>query len=129
MKEFISVFQMSKTIIFEVKYYTLGNNEHPHFTTSASEFCRNKKDYKRCGQDQPDLLKNFRTARKFFEKWDALHLHDLTQAQYSEMLKDLESPKDRYNFIFEELDESRSPYSPHFAFYRLAEWTKQAPKK
>lgn len=128
MKEFQAVFQMSKTIIFEVKYYTLSTNTHAHFTTQAAEFCRNKKDFCKCGQAQADLLKHFPTARRFFEKWDALHLQDLTPEQYKEMQKDLETLKFRYNYIIEELDESRRPYSPHFAFYRLAEWTKQKPK-
>lgn len=129
MKEFQAVFQMSKTIIFEVSYYTLSTNPAPYFSTSAAEFCRNKKDFTRCGQAQPELLKGYRTARRFFEKWDGCHLHDLTPAQYDEMRQDLEALKEKYNFIFEELDETRRPYSPHFSFYRLAEWTKQTPKK
>lgn len=129
MKEFQAVFQMSKTIIFEVSYYTLGTNDHPYFTTSAAQFCRNKQDYARCGQAQPELLKGYGAAMRFFEKWDAYHLHDLTPEQYDEMRNDLEALKERYNYIFEELDESKRPYSPHFSFYRLAEWTKQNPKK
>ena len=128
MKEFIAVFQMSKTIIFEVNYYTLSNNTYPHFTTQAAQFNRNKQDYSRCGQAQPALLKNFSVARRFFEKWDCFHLRDLTSEQYDDMMKDLEVLKKQYNFIFEELDESRRPYSPHFSFYRLAEWSKQTPK-
>lgn len=129
MKEFQAVFQMSKTIIFEVRYYTLDNNSRPYFTTSAAQFYRNKKDYSRCGQAQPELLKGYRTARQFFEKWDVYHLHDLTPEQYNEMRHDLETLKEKYNFIFEELDESRRPYSPRFSFNRLAKWTKQEPKK
>lgn len=129
MKEFQAVFQMSKTVIFEVRYYTLSTNTRPDFTTSAAQFCRNKKDFSRCGQAQPELLKGYRTARRFFEKWDAYHLHDLTPEQYDEMRHDLETLKEQYNFIFEELDESRRPYSPRFSFYRLADWTKQEPKR
>lgn len=129
MKEFQAVFQLTKTIIFEVKYYTLSNNTKPYFTTSAAQFCRNKQDYSRCGQAQNELLKGFRVAMRFFRKWDVLHLHDLTPAQYDEMRQDLEELKAKYNYIFEELDESRKPYSPNFDFYRLAEWTKQDPQK
>ena len=32
MKEFQAVFQLSKTIIFEVRYYTLSTNKTPHFS-------------------------------------------------------------------------------------------------
>lgn len=110
MKEFQAVFQLSKTIIFEVNFYTLSTNQTPHFSTSAAQFARNKKDFTRCGQAQMELTKGFLTARRFFLKWDKHHLHNLTPAQ-------------------EELDESRRPYSPHFSFYRLAEWTKQDPRK
>lgn len=128
MKEFISVFQMSKTIIFEVEYYTLSTNKTPYFATSAAQFCRNKRDYTQCGQAQKSLLRSYPTAMRFFEKWDTFYLKDLTPAQYEEMQTDLEELKSRYNFIYEELDETKRPYSPHFGFNRLAEWSKQTPK-
>lgn len=129
MKEFQAVFQLSKTIVFEVNYYTLSTNSSPNFATSAAQFCRNKQDYSRCGQAQQDLLKGYLWAMRFFKKWDCLHLHNLTAAQYEEMRQDLEGLKARYNYLFEELDETKRPYSPRFSFYRLAEWTKQAPRK
>lgn len=129
MKEFQAVFQLSKTIIFEVEYYTLGNNKHPYFTTSAAQFCRNKRDYTQCGQAQNSLLRSYPAAMRFFKKWDTFHLQDLTEDQYQEMRADLEELQEKYNFILEELDESQKPYSPNFGFYRLAEWSKQEPKK
>lgn len=129
MKEFQAVFQLSKTIIFEVRYYTLSTNSRPYFSTTAARFCRNKRDYSQCGQAQETLTKGFLTCRRFWQKWDKLHLSDLTPAQYDELQKDLEALKAAYNFIYEELDETKKPYSPKFGFYRLAEWTKQAPKK
>ena len=129
MKEFQAVFQLSKTIIFEVYYYTLSTNSHAHFATSAAQFTRNKLDFTQCGQAQDTLLKGYYTAMRFYKKWDTCHLHDLTPEQYAEMLHDLESLKEKYNYLFEELDERRRPYSPHFSFYRLAEWSKQTPKK
>lgn len=49
-KEFLSVFQLSKTKIFEVDYYTLMTNQHPQFSTSANEFNRPKNNYSSCGQ-------------------------------------------------------------------------------
>jgi hypothetical protein len=129
MKEFQAVFQLSKLIIFEVYYYTLSTNKNAHFTTSAAEFCKNKKDFCRCGQAQDDLTRGFATARRFWKKWDALHLKTLTPEQYNELQADLQALKDKYNYIYNELDETKKPYSPNFSFYRLAEWTKQPPKK
>ena len=129
MKEFQAAFQISKTIVFEVKYYTLLDNKNPHFTTSASQFCRSKRDYTICGQAQETLLKPGTAARAFFDIWDPKHLQPLTTAEYDEMRNDIETLKGKYNYIFEELDESRRPYNPSIGFYRLAEFTKQMPKK
>ena len=42
MKEFHAVFQLSKTIIFEVNFYTLSTNQTPHFSTNAAQFARKK---------------------------------------------------------------------------------------
>lgn len=127
-KEFQVVFQLSKTRVFEVKYYTLSTNQHPHFATSAYEFCRNKRDWSRGGQSQEYVCKGFLSAYRFYQKWDKLHLKDMTEEEYSEMRYDLEKLMEKYNYILEELDESKRPYSPHFSFRRLAEWTKQKPK-
>ena len=128
-KEFIAVFQLSKTRIFEVNYYTLSTNKKPHFATQAAEFCRNKRDYSMCGQAQKEVLKGYHAAMAFYKKLDVFHLDDLTEDQYAEMRDDMKKLESQYNFIIEELDESRKPYSPHFAFWRLAEWSKQEPKK
>ena len=128
-KEFQAVFQMSKMIIFEVCFYTLGANKKPYFATSACEFIRSKKDFGRGGQAQKDLLKHYPAARSFFEKWDHLHLKDLNDLQYEEMQNDLIKLKEKYNYIYEELDETKKPYYPRFSFYRLADFSKQEPKK
>lgn len=129
MQEFIAVFQLSKTIIFEVQYYTLGTNGKPHFATAASRFAKNKKGYTECGQAQDYLTRGFISAWNFYKKWDKHHLHDLTPAQYEELQADLQKLKARYNFMYKELDAAKRPYDTHFSFYHLAEWTKQAPKK
>ena len=129
MTEFISVFQLSKTIIFNVAFYTLGENKTPHFTTSADQFAKNKLDFIRGGQAQDELTRGFLTARRFWKKWDKYHLRNLTPAEYGELQADLQTLKDQYNFIYEELDEKSKPYNPHFSFYRLANWTKQDPRK
>lgn len=128
-KELQAVFQLSKTEIFEVRYYHLSTNTRADFATSAARFCRNKKDFSMCGQAQETICKGHRAAYNFYRKWDSKHLKDLTNEEYNDMRCDLEKLKEKYNFIFEELDESARPYSPHFSFYRLAEWTKQTPKK
>lgn len=129
MKEFYAVFQMSRTIIFEVRYCTIGNNPTPDFATSAAQYARNKRDYTRCGQAQPDLLKGYRTAMAFFKKWDAHHLHTLTPEQYAEMRADLEALQSRYNYILTEAEEGEKMRRSGYGFYQIAEWTKQPPKK
>lgn len=128
-KEFIAVFQISKKIIFEVNYYTLMDNENAHFTTSANEFNQPKTDYKICGQAQEKLLSANSTAGLFFKKWDSKHLSDLTEDEYVEMVADLEKLKEKYNFLYKELDESEKPYNPYFYFSDLREFSKQTPKK
>jgi len=127
-KEFQAVFQLSKTEIFEVRYYTLSTNQRPYFATDAARFCRNKRDYSTCGQAQEDVCRRHRAAYNFYKKWDVKHLQDLTDAEYMELREDLKKLEEKYNFILEELDESKRPYSPAFSFRRLAEWTKQKPK-
>lgn len=74
-------------------------------------------------------MKDYLWAKRFFKKWDRFHLQDLTAEQYTEMRLDLEELKTHYNFIYNEMDETKKPYNPHFSFDRLAEWTKQKPKK
>ena len=127
-KEFLAVFQLSKMIVFEVDYYTLSSNRTPHFSTSAAQFVRNKRDYNQCGQAQNDLLPLGSAARSFYLKWDEKHLQDLTEQEYTEMIQDLETLKEKYNHIFRELDESKKPYSPRISFYDTVELSKQTPK-
>lgn len=129
MKEFISVFQLSKTKLFFVRYYTLSTNRFAHFATSAAEFCKSKCDYSRCGQAQNDILDGYKPAMDFYKKWDAFHLMPLSDEQYSEMRADLERLQSAYNFLLEELDETKRPYSPDFSFRELSEWSKMKPKK
>lgn len=91
--------QLSKTKIFEVCYHVVGSNDAPYFATSAMEFCRNKRDYRRCGQAQDDITKGFATARNFWKKWDKCHIKDLTDEQYTEMIADLKVLMEEYNFV------------------------------
>lgn len=128
-KEFIAVFQLTKRIIFEVKYYTLLDNSHPYFTTSASKFMRNKRDYEDRAQTQREMLQGFPAAMAFFKKWNPCHLKEMSQEQYTEMRRDLTVLERVHNCIVRELDETTRPYNPGFGFYFLADWTKQKPKK
>lgn len=123
-KEFIASFQLSKKIIFEVNFYTLGNNSHPYFSTSAYEFNQPKTDYRRGGQAQEDLTKGFYIARRFWRKWDEKHLQDLTEEEYAELITDLEKMKQTYNYLWGELDEAKKPYNPYFSFERMKELSK-----
>lgn len=126
-REFKYVFQITKMVTFEVEYYTLGSNSSPHFSTSANEFIRSKRDYNRCGQAQNDLLTKGE-ARQFFEKWDELHLKDLTENQYNELLDDIEILKDKYNYIEKNKDTFKGVYD-NFSFYQIVELSKQELKK
>lgn len=131
-KEFMYCFQISKLITFEVKYYTLGSNSAPYFSTSANEFCRSRRDYTRCGQAQRDLLPKFSQARRFFEKWGRCHLHNLTAEEYEELTADIEELKAIYNYIEDVRDcfgESAGCHKTHISFHEVVELSKQTPKK
>lgn len=118
MKEFLYAFMISRMIVFEVNYYTLGSNGHPHFATEANEFNRPKTDYKRGGQAQSDLLKG--AARKMWLKWDHKHLQDLSPEEYTELIQDIEHLKTVYpHYIEKKLDENTRPYNPHINFYAI----------
>ena len=129
MKEFNACFQMSKMILFEVSYYTCGNNQNPHFATSAYEFVRNKRDFCIAGQAQETLLKGFPEAYSFYKKWDVFHLKQLTQEQYNEMRKDFCTLEQKYNNLFLEMEDGIQLKPDHFNFYQLVEFSKQTPKK
>lgn len=119
-KEFISAFQITRMIVFEVSYYTCGNNKNPYFTTSANVFMRNKRDYNSCGQCQKDVLPKGSYAKEFFNKWDSKHLSDLTNDEYIEMMADLEQLKETYNNIYIERDTFRNQNS-NISFYKIKE--------
>lgn len=132
MKEFMYCFQLGKMTVFEVDYYTLSTNKIPHFSTSAARFIRSKRDYSECGQAQERLLPRHSAARRFFDKWDHKHLHNLTPAEYEEITADIEELKARYNYI-EDVREcfgrSAGCYKTHIPFYEIVELSKLEPKK
>ena len=91
-------FQITRTSIFEVRYNKVGSNKNANFATSSAIFNRPKTDFNSCGQNQKEVLKGHQ-ANFFFMKWDNLHLQDLTDAQYQELILDIESLKEIYNWI------------------------------
>ncbi len=102
--EFIYAFEITRKIIFDVKYYTLGNNKSPYFATSASKFNQPKTDWEEGGQAQERLLMGG-PARAFFNKWDKYHLKDITDMKvFEELINDIEVLKANYNYIEEKAD-------------------------
>lgn len=132
MQEFMYCFQIDKMTIFEVRFYTLSTNKTPYFSTSAARFIRSKRDYSTCGQCQKNVLPQYSVACHFFNKWDKLHLHNLTQKEYAEIIADIEGLKAVYNYI-EDVREcfgrSVGCYKTHIPFYEVVELSKQTPKK
>lgn len=132
MKEFMYCFQIDKMTIFEVEFYTLSTNKTPHFSTSAARFIRSKRDYSECGQAQKRLLPKNSIVHRFYNKWDHLHLHNLTQEEYTEITADIEELKERYNYIEDVREcfgQSAGCYKTHISFYDIVELSKQTPKK
>lgn len=132
MKEFMYCFQIDKMTVFEVDFYTLSTNKTPHFSTSAARFIRSKRDYSEGGQAQKRLLPKHSAARRFYDKWDRLHLHNLTLEEYAEMTADIETLKSRYNYIEDVRDcfgRSAGCYKTHLSFYEIVELSKLTPKK
>ena len=98
MYEFSYAFQLTRKIIFDVDYHTIGSNEYPYFSTSANEFNQPKTDWCRCGQAQGELLTG--AAKRFWEKWDYLHCKKIeNEAQFNELIEDIEELKNKYNYV------------------------------
>lgn len=115
-------FQISKTIIFEVEYYQLGNNRNPYFSTSANKFNQPKTDWNQCGQAQESLLPKNSIAYQFYRYWNDKHCQDLTQQEYDELIGDIEALKSVYNYI--EIEQDENLYRTHISFYDLKELSK-----
>ena len=125
-------FQIDKMTVFEVEFYTLSTNTTPYFSTSAARFIRSKRDYSEGGQAQERLLSTHSPARHFYDKWNKLHLHNLTPEEYKEIIEDIEDLKTEYNYI-EDIREcfgrSAGCYKTHIPFYEVVELSKMTPKK
>lgn len=125
--EFMYAFQITRKIIFEVRYSTIGSNSRPDFATSAEEFNQPKTDYDRCGQCQDDILPDG-PAKEFYAKWDYCHLHDLNDAQWQEVVEDIETLKQRYNYI-EEIQDTFAGGRTGISFSRTKDLSMQPVKK
>ena len=104
---FSMVFQITKTIMFEVNYYKIGGNTSPYFSTSAMVFNRSKTDYTGCGQCQASVLPIASSARMFYKKWNKYHCNDIMDSgTYKELLSDLDELKEKYNYVerFDNID-------------------------
>ena len=90
MTQFNYTFLVAEKTIFEV------NNER-YFATSAAVFNHPNTDFDECGQCQDDVLPPG-PARDFWEKWDYLHLSNLTEQQELDIIKDLCILKSNYRW-------------------------------
>jgi len=95
-------FQITKSIMFNVSYYRLGNNKNKYFATSADLFNKPKSDWSECGQAQSNLLSGL--SMKFYKKWDNYHTLDLSKIEYDALLIDIEALKNAYNFLHTDTD-------------------------
>ena len=109
-KEFHIAFEVTRYDIFEVSFYTLGSNKSAHFSTSANRLNRRKSDYTQCGQAQESVLPKGSKARNFYELWDDKHLSDLTDDEYNEMVEDLKTLAERYNYILIDNERDHIPF-------------------
>lgn len=105
-KEFERTFVIGRGVVFEVNYRTLASNANPYFATSAGVFNRPRTDYNQCGQCQAEVTTG--KAKEFYKKWDKLHLKDLTDKQYKELVSDVEALAEAYPFNGDKLNFSQA---------------------
>lgn len=128
--EFVATFQLDKMTVFSVRYSTIGNNARPDFATQAAKFVRSKRDYSRCGQCQEAVLPKGTLARKFYDKWNPKHLQALTDAEFIELMEDMDALKERYNHVYREADSfGRGGEGHEIRFGEIVELSKMEPKK
>ena len=115
-KAFSLTFRDRKKNFFMVVYGEHGHNfQNPYFATSAGTLNFHRTDWESAGQGQDSILKN-RKLRKFFKKWDHLHLKMLTLEQFEEMQNDLNELK------------ASIPYIESTSFYNIAQFDREESK-
>lgn len=122
LQDFSMAFKITNMVVFEVRYNHVGSNKDADFATSAMQFTRNKKSYTSAGQCQEEVLPKESEAYKFYQKWDSKHLHSLSVEEYSDLMKDLETLKSNYEFIYKEGNRD-------FNWFDLVELSKTKTKK
>lgn len=126
-REFRYMFQITRMVLFEVSYYTLGDNARPYFATSAHKFNQPKTDYTTGGQCQKEVLPEDSEAMAFFRKWDHMHLLELDRDAYDELVGDVEALKDVYNYF--SAGRQKSGQVAKISFYKAVELSKQPLRK
>lgn len=91
--------QVGKKGIFEVKYYILGGNKYPYFSTCAAMLDQRRTDFEMAGQCQEDVLKGYPLLLNFFRKYHEHHIKDISPETYQQIVNDLEIIKGKYNFV------------------------------
>jgi hypothetical protein len=97
---FIVTFRLAKKKLFHVTFGGLkSHTQQPYFATSGTQLNHNRSGLSRGGQCQESILSKNTLAYKFYEKWNKLHIKELTMEQYNELVQDMEELKAKYNHI------------------------------
>lgn len=88
-ESFTYVFQVTRKVMF----YVIYNKETRRFATCSFIFNQPKTSY----ELKEGILAN--ESLTFFDKWNYLHLIDPTTEQYNEIIKDIETLKEKYNYM------------------------------
>lgn len=127
--EFIIVFQLSRTELFQVRYCTLGNHDHPGLYISAARVSNDKQGFATYGQVQSRVLADYPAASKFHQKWAILYGQELDAAQYKELRQSNKYLKRQYNFYEVKLSNTHHVYEPSIEFQMLARLCEQPVKR
>lgn len=114
---FVYVFQITRKIVFEVRYQFTGSNDQKYFATVAMQFNQPKTDYERSGQCQSGILTG--KALEFFNKWDKYHTLPIESNEiFNMLLDDIQELKYEYSSIYKMNDND-------ILFYDIVELSKQ----
>lgn len=98
---FLIAICINRMTVFEIEYGAITDNKQPHFSTSASRFVKNKRDWSQCGQCQEEVLRG--KAKQFYFKWKKYHLKQMNINEYNEMFTDLKELLKVYpDYIFKD---------------------------
>lgn len=95
--QFFAVFQITRKIIFEVRY-NVREDGSSYFSTQAALFNQPKTDYRQCGQCQQMILPHGSRAYHFYNKWDKYHCKPITDEKvWKELIDDVKTLAEYYN--------------------------------